>query len=110
VEVDVEDVALDKEVEEVLPIPDELEDVEVLAVVLAGTLVELCELGIGVDEGGMTVATSTGHTSASMPPMINAVQLLKGALGKPAYARPPQLKKLAGPTSVVFHPSMPLLK
>ena len=30
------------------------------------------------------VAASTGHTSASTPPIVKAVQLLKGGFGKPA--------------------------
>jgi hypothetical protein len=42
-----------------------------------------------VDEGGSWSETSTGQTSASTPPTIRAVQLLKGADGKPANALPP---------------------
>jgi hypothetical protein len=61
-------------------VDDELEEVELA---LAGALVEP-ELSEAVDDGGTMVATSTGHTSASMPPIVKAVQLPKGAVGKPA--------------------------
>jgi len=44
-----------------------------------------------VDEGGSLSETSTGHTSASTPPTFRAVQLLKGADGKPANALPPHV-------------------
>jgi hypothetical protein len=72
--------------EEGLPVPEGVDDeVEEVELVLAGALVEP-ELSGAVDDGGTMVATSTGHTSASMPPIVKAVQLPKGALGKPAYA------------------------
>jgi hypothetical protein len=42
--------------------------------------------GGGVDSGGITVAMSTGQTSASTPPITNDVQLGNGASGNPAKA------------------------
>ena len=54
-----------------------------LEMVLAGALVELWVEG-AVDDGGSMLETSTGHTSASTPPIVSAVQLLNGAMGKPA--------------------------
>ncbi len=50
---------------------------------LAGTLVELSTNEL-VDDGGSISDTSTGHTSASTPPIVMTEQLLKGADGKPA--------------------------
>lgn len=41
--------------------------------------------------GGSRLDTSTGHTSASAPPIVVAEQLENGAWGKPAKAFPPQV-------------------
>lgn len=56
---------------------------EALGGMLDGPLVELAIDEI-VDDGASMFETSTGHTSASTPPIVEAVQLLKGAIGKPA--------------------------
>lgn len=50
---------------------------------LAGAVVK-SRVEENVDDGGSVLETSTGHTSASTPPIVKAVQLLKGANGKPA--------------------------
>lgn len=65
-----------------LPTLEEVEDdTGGLDVVPAGASVEL-----GVDEADEGCEASTGQTSASTPPIVKAVQLLKGARGKPANA------------------------
>lgn len=46
---------------------------------------------VPVPTPGTVVERSTGHTSASTPPIVRAVQLSKGAIGKPARARSPHL-------------------
>jgi hypothetical protein len=70
----------------VLPTPDEdKDDIGELEELLVGAFVELGN-DIAVDEGATWFETSTGHTSASTPPIVSTVQLLKGAFGKPAKA------------------------
>ncbi len=67
-----------------LPTADDVEDdTEELEGMLDGALVELW-IDEKVDDGAVMFETSTGHTLASTPPIVKAVQLLNGALGKPA--------------------------
>jgi hypothetical protein len=73
---------------EVIILDDNEDDTGGLEIVLAYALVER-SVDENVGEGGSIFDTSTGHTSASTPPIVRAVQLLKGADGKPAKALPP---------------------